>query len=75
MHMPEYPYKERLLKPIERDYAVWRLEMEACAGEANDLRSPSGRDQDGWHSLIPRIWVDGSWVSEQTRNLPIWQRN
>ncbi|RAO68855.1 uncharacterized protein BHQ10_004867 [Talaromyces amestolkiae] len=36
MFMPEYPHKARLLKPIERDYAVWRLEMEAGAGEAND---------------------------------------
>lgn len=34
--MPEYPQNARLLKPVERDYAVWRLEMEAGAGEAHD---------------------------------------
>jgi hypothetical protein len=34
--MPEYPHNARLLKPIERDYAVWRLEMEAGAGEAHE---------------------------------------
>lgn len=35
MFMPEYPHKVRLLKPIERDYPVWRLEMEAAGGEAD----------------------------------------
>jgi len=34
--MPEYPHKAKMLKPIERDYAVWRLECEAGAGEANE---------------------------------------
>lgn len=33
---PEYPHNARLLTPIERDYAVWRLEREAGAGEANE---------------------------------------
>lgn len=36
MLMPEYPHNARLLKPIERDYAVWRIEMEAGAGEAHE---------------------------------------
>ncbi|VUC22536.1 unnamed protein product [Clonostachys rosea] len=36
MIMPEYPHNARLLKPVERDYAVWRLECEAGAGEANE---------------------------------------
>ncbi|KAH8881032.1 MFS general substrate transporter [Thozetella sp. PMI_491] len=36
MVMPEYPHNARLLKPIERDFAVWRLEMEAGAGEAHE---------------------------------------
>jgi hypothetical protein len=36
MIMPEYPHNARLLKPVERDFAVWRLEMEAGAGEAHD---------------------------------------
>uniref|UniRef100_A0A8H7MZ28 Major facilitator superfamily (MFS) profile domain-containing protein n=1 Tax=Bionectria ochroleuca TaxID=29856 RepID=A0A8H7MZ28_BIOOC len=36
MIMPEYPHNARLLKPVERDFAVWRLECEAGAGEANE---------------------------------------
>ncbi|AFR96826.2 nicotinamide mononucleotide permease [Cryptococcus neoformans] len=34
--MPEFPHNARVLKPIERDLAVWRLEQEAGAGEAHD---------------------------------------
>jgi hypothetical protein len=34
--MPEYPYNAKLLTPLERDYAVWRLEKEAGAGEASE---------------------------------------
>lgn len=34
--MPEYPHNARILKQEERDYAVWRLEMEAGAGEAHE---------------------------------------
>lgn len=34
--LPEYPYNARMLKPVERDLAVWRLEREAGAGEANE---------------------------------------
>jgi len=33
---PEYPHNARMLKPIERDMAVWRLEREAGAGEAHE---------------------------------------
>ncbi|KAE8551003.1 hypothetical protein TMatcc_009081 [Talaromyces marneffei ATCC 18224] len=36
MLMPEYPHNARLLKPIERDYAVWRIEKETGAGEAHE---------------------------------------
>lgn len=34
--LPEYPYNARMLKPVERDLAVWRLEREAGASEANE---------------------------------------
>lgn len=34
--MPEYPQNARLLNAVERDYAVWRLEKEAGAGEAHE---------------------------------------
>ncbi|KAK7958995.1 MFS general substrate transporter [Apiospora aurea] len=34
--MPEYPHNARLLSSVERDYAVWRLEKEAGAGEAHE---------------------------------------
>ncbi|CAK7246175.1 MAG: hypothetical protein STHCBS139747_007798 [Sporothrix thermara] len=34
--MPEFPHNARLLTPVERDFAVWRLEMEAGAGEAHE---------------------------------------
>ncbi|WRT70324.1 uncharacterized protein IL334_007322 [Kwoniella shivajii] len=34
--MPEYPYNARILTPIQRDYAVWRLEKEAGASEAHE---------------------------------------
>ncbi|KAE8539122.1 hypothetical protein D1P53_005494 [Cryptococcus gattii VGV] len=34
--MPEFPHNARVLKPVERDLAVWRLEQEAGAGEAHD---------------------------------------
>ncbi|KAJ5638897.1 MFS transporter [Penicillium herquei] len=34
--MPEYPHNARLLKPIERDLAVWRIEQESGVGEAHE---------------------------------------
>nr|XP_019010051.1 uncharacterized protein I206_05613 [Kwoniella pini CBS 10737]OCF48832.1 hypothetical protein I206_05613 [Kwoniella pini CBS 10737] len=35
--LPEYPIRaKRLLNPIERDLAVWRLEHEAGAAEGHD---------------------------------------
>lgn len=34
--LPEYPYNARMLKPVERDMAVWRIEREAGASEANE---------------------------------------
>ncbi|KAI0884330.1 major facilitator superfamily domain-containing protein [Annulohypoxylon maeteangense] len=40
--MPEYPHNARLLTPVERDFAVWRLEVEAGAGEAHEDTSTLG---------------------------------
>ncbi|KAK8854953.1 hypothetical protein IAR55_003693 [Kwoniella newhampshirensis] len=34
--LPEYPYNPRILKPVERELAVWRLEKEAGAAEGNE---------------------------------------
>ncbi|ODN76060.1 hypothetical protein L202_06004 [Cryptococcus amylolentus CBS 6039] len=34
--LPEYPYNARILKPLEREVAVWRLEKEAGAAEGNE---------------------------------------
>ncbi|KAJ5107708.1 nicotinamide mononucleotide permease [Penicillium angulare] len=34
--MPEYPHNTRMLKPIERELAVWRIEQEAGVGEAGE---------------------------------------
>ncbi|KAK3186199.1 hypothetical protein K4F52_004963 [Lecanicillium sp. MT-2017a] len=31
--MPEFPHNSRILKPVERDLAVWRIESEAGAAE------------------------------------------
>jgi hypothetical protein len=53
--MPEYPHKARLLKPIERQYAVWRLEMEAGAGEANEETSTLKSFQQAF--MDPKIWT------------------
>ncbi|KAI1400811.1 major facilitator superfamily domain-containing protein [Hypoxylon fuscum] len=52
--MPEYPHNARLLKPIERDYAVWRLEMEAGAGEAHEDTSTLGGFK--LALLDPKVW-------------------
>lgn len=53
--MPEYPHKARLLKPIERSYALWRLEMEAGAGEANEEQSTLNSFKQAF--LDPKIWA------------------
>jgi len=34
--MPEYPHNAKMLSPIERDLAVWRLEQEAGAAEGKE---------------------------------------
>ncbi len=34
--LPEYPHNARVLNQVERDLAVYRLEMEAGAAEAHD---------------------------------------
>ncbi|OCF78874.1 hypothetical protein I204_00818 [Kwoniella mangroviensis CBS 8886] len=53
--MPEFPHNARLLKPIEREYAGWRLEMEAGAGEANEDTSTLG----GFKLVLlyPKVWT------------------
>jgi hypothetical protein len=55
MFMPEYPHKARLLEPVERDYAVWRLEVEAGAGEAHEESTIFN----GFRLAIldPKIWA------------------
>ncbi|KAI5865657.1 MFS general substrate transporter [Durotheca rogersii] len=40
--MPEYPHNARLLTPIEKSYATWRLEAEAGLGEAHEETSTFG---------------------------------
>ncbi|OAA64577.1 Major facilitator superfamily domain, general substrate transporter [Niveomyces insectorum RCEF 264] len=34
--MPEYPHNSRMLSPVERDLAVWRIESEAGAAEGSE---------------------------------------
>ncbi|OOF92517.1 hypothetical protein ASPCADRAFT_133531 [Aspergillus carbonarius ITEM 5010] len=34
--MPEFPHNSRILSPLERDLAVWRIESEAGASESNE---------------------------------------
>ncbi|OCF56125.1 hypothetical protein L486_06066 [Kwoniella mangroviensis CBS 10435] len=53
--MPECPHNARLLKPIEREYAGWRLEMEAGAGEANEDTSTLGGFK--LALLYPKVWT------------------
>ncbi|KAJ3550212.1 hypothetical protein NM208_g92 [Fusarium decemcellulare] len=53
--MPEYPHNARLLKPIERDLAVWRLEQEAGEGEAHEDTSTLGGFKEAF--LEPKIWA------------------
>ncbi|KAM5346304.1 hypothetical protein ACJ41O_009309 [Fusarium nematophilum] len=55
MIMPEYPHNARLLKPMERDFAVWRLEKEAGAGEANEDTTTMGGFKEA--CLDPKIWA------------------
>lgn len=38
--MPEYPHNARILKPLERDLAVWRMESEAGAAEGKAKENP-----------------------------------
>lgn len=52
--MPEYPHNARLLKPIERKFAVWRLEMEAGEGEAHETSTLGGFKK---ALLDPKIWT------------------
>lgn len=53
--MPEYPHKARILKPIEKAYAVWRLESEAGAGEASEEQSTLNSFKQAF--LDPKIWA------------------
>ncbi|KAK7912290.1 MFS transporter, partial [Apiospora marii] len=52
---PEYPHNARLLSPVERDYAVWRLEKEAGAGEAHEDTTT----RQGFFMALrdPKIWA------------------
>jgi hypothetical protein len=34
--MPEYPHNAKILTPIQRDLAVWRIERESGAAEGSD---------------------------------------
>ncbi len=34
--MPEYPHNAKMLSPIERDLAVWRIEAESGAAEGTE---------------------------------------
>ncbi|WVW81041.1 hypothetical protein I302_103032 [Kwoniella bestiolae CBS 10118] len=36
LFLPEYPHNAKMLTPLERDMAVWRLEKEAGAAEGNE---------------------------------------
>ncbi|KAK7994152.1 hypothetical protein PG989_007533 [Apiospora arundinis] len=53
--MPEYPHNARLLSSLERDYAVWRLEKEAGAGEAHEETTT----RQGFYLAMkdPKIWA------------------
>ncbi|KAI9152345.1 transporter [Paramyrothecium foliicola] len=37
--MPEFPYNSRILSPLQRDLAVWRVESGAGAAEGNEKES------------------------------------
>jgi MFS family permease len=37
--MPEYPHNSRMLTPVQREYAVWRIESEAGAAEGTENES------------------------------------
>ena len=53
--MPEFPHNARLLKPIERDFAVWRLEKEAGDTEASEDSTTLGGFKQAF--LDPKIWA------------------
>ena len=55
MLMPEYPHNARLLKPIEREFAVWRLESEAGEGEAHEDTTTFGGFKEAM--LDPKVWA------------------
>jgi hypothetical protein len=53
--MPEFPHNARLLKPVERDFAVWRLKKEAGDGEADEDSTTLGGFKQAF--LDPKIWA------------------
>lgn len=55
MLMPEYPHNARILKPIERDLAVWRLEKEAGEGEAHEQTTMLRGFKEA--CLDPKVWA------------------
>ncbi|KAK8063092.1 MFS general substrate transporter [Apiospora hydei] len=71
--MPEYPHNARLLSSVERDYAVWRLEKEAGAGEAHEDTTT----RQGFFLAIedPKIWAlvhcANAWVRQES-NAPAY---
>jgi hypothetical protein len=73
--MPEYPHNARILTPVQRDLAVWRLEQEAGAGEAHEdisnlkaylsaLKDP--KVGQAWLCLSPMSY--GRWLSRIVRS-------
>ncbi|AAW46132.2 conserved hypothetical protein [Cryptococcus deneoformans JEC21] len=53
--LPEYPYNARLLKPLEREVAVWRLEIEAGAAEGNEKVGAWAGFKEGFHD--PKLYA------------------
>ncbi|WWC63807.1 uncharacterized protein I303_106412 [Kwoniella dejecticola CBS 10117] len=64
--LPEYPINaKRLLNPVERDLAVWRLEQEAGAAEGHDDTGTwegfrmALRDPKIWTLVLVNFWSQG----------------
>ncbi|RAH40910.1 MFS general substrate transporter [Aspergillus brunneoviolaceus CBS 621.78] len=49
--MPEFPHNSRLLSPLQRDLAVWRIESEAGAAEGNTTTEKENPLQGFLHAL------------------------
>lgn len=72
--LPEYPYNARLLKPLEREVAVWRLEIEAGAAEGNEKVGAWAGFKEGFHDpkvchLLNELWDYGlTWLPSFMRS-------